>query len=473
MTTAFTRLTGVPGPRSTPLLGWRANFLRFLQNPLHFLEQLHGSYGPIAGIVENHPSMIFVFSPEYHRVVLSDQDLFYNLSLADGFFPIPSKAAIRDLNTNLFTMNGDSHKRMRRLVMPAFHKKYIEHHRDEIVRIANSIMQGWPDRGQIDVYEQMSTMMLQIAMRMFLGVDTQCDLSDLDKMLAHSLNDLFKKSVLMFPVNVPGTPYRRMLDNAECLATKLRQLIVQKRARLHEHRDVLATLIEARDENGTPLTDNELIGQAHILISAGHESSSSALTWTLFLLSQHPHVLADVLDEAESVLHGEAPTVEQLGQFKLLDYVIKESLRLLSPSSVGSRISSDVCEIGPYQFGKGTVITVCPHIIHRSPLIYTEPYKFMPLRWEKIDPSPYEYLPFSAGPRRCIGSSVAIMEFKIVLVMMLQRYRLTVVPGEKVDPVAKPILSPKNGLRMIVARQDRQFRKTEVQGAVHAMVDLL
>ncbi|MBA3470561.1 MAG: cytochrome P450 [Herpetosiphonaceae bacterium] len=472
MTTSVAKTRTVPGPKPIPVLGWRANFLQFMQSPLGYLGKLNQQYGTIAGLVENHQSMIFVFSPEYNRIVLSDQELFHNMSLNNGFFPIPETAAIRDLNTNLFTMNGEVHKKHRRLAMPAFHKNIIERHRDEIVAIAESTIEGWQPGSIIDIYQQMSQMTLRIAIQSFLGVDTTKYLHNIDDMLAHSLNDLFKKSVLMFPVNLPGTPYRRMLDNTERLGALIRELIAQKRANPHDHHDVLAMLIEARDEDGSALTDTELLGQAHILISAGHESSTSTLTWVLLLLSQHPDILADVLDEMDSLLHGAAPTTEQLGQMKLLDNVIKESLRVLSPSSVGSRVSADEFEIGPYHFNKGTLVTVCPHIIHHSAEIYDDPYTFRPSRWETINPSPYEYLPFSAGPRLCIGQSFAMMEFKITLSIILQRYRLTVVPGAVIDPVVKPILSPKTGVPMIVAHQDRRFRKTDIRGTIHSMVTL-
>jgi cytochrome P450 len=121
---------------------------------------------------------------------------------------------------------------------------------------------------------------------------------------------------------------------------------------------------------------------------------------------------------------------------------------------------------------KGSIVTINPYITHRLPELYPEPRAFKPERWETLDASPYDYIPFGAGPRMCIGASFAMMEIKLVLAMVLQRYRLTVVPGTRVNYQVKITLSPKGGLPMIVARQDRHFRTTEVRGTVQRLVDL-
>jgi cytochrome P450 len=198
----------------------------------------------------------------------------------------------------------------------------------------------------------------------------------------------------------------------------------------------------------------------------------AALAWTLLLLAQQPRILADVVDELDSVLHGGAPTLEQLPRLPLLERVIKESMRVLPPASVMSRVSTEPFQLGPYAMPKGSIVTISPYITHRLPELYPEPRAFKPERWETVDASPYDYIPFGAGPRMCIGASFAMMEIKPVLAMVLQRYRLTVVPGTRVNYQVKITLSPKGGLPMIVARQDRHFRTTEVRGTVQRLVDL-
>lgn len=249
-------------------------------------------------------------------------------------------------------------------------------------------------------------------------------------------------------------------------------LIARKRATSGDHQDVLATLIHVRDEDGTRLTDSELLGHTFTLLIAGHETSSNALTWTLFLLAQHPRVYADVVDEVTSVLGGAAPRLEHLARLPLLDRVIKETLRLLPPASVTSRISTAPFQIGPYVAPKGAFITLSQYVTHRLPDLYPQPYRFKPERWETFDPSPYEYLPFGAGTHMCIGMSFALMEIKLVLALLLQRFRLELPAQTQVNHHVKVTLAPKGGVPMHVHLQDRCFGKMPVRGTIHKLVDL-
>jgi len=231
-------------------------------------------------------------------------------------------------------------------------------------------------------------------------------------------------------------------------------------------------LLQARDEDGSTMTDREIIGQSNLLFAAGSHTSSSALTWTLFLLAQHPEVMHDVMDELDSVLGGSAPSPEQLFALPLLDRVIKESLRIFSPATFNTRKSTEDFEFGPYYLLKGTIVLYSPFIMHRLPDVFTEPARFLPDRWLTIDPGPYEYLPFGAGPRMCIGTHFALMQMKIILSMMLQRFRFAFVPNTRIDRKDLGSLTPKQGLKMTVHRQDRQFSSTPFRGNVHEMIEI-
>lgn len=165
------------------------------------------------------------------------------------------------------------------------------------------------------------------------------------------------------------------------------------------------------------------------------------------------------------MLRGSAPTVEQLGRMPLLERVIKESMRLLPTAAIGSRVSTGPFELGPYHFPRRTFVNFSQYLTHRLPELYPEPQRFKPERWETIDPSPYEYLPFGAGPRMCIGATFAMTELRIVLAMLLQRFRLAVVPGAQIDWGMTITLGIKGPLPMTVVAQDRRFSKTTIGAA--------
>src|SRR5207248_6542887 len=145
--------------------------------------------------------------------------------------------------------------------------------------------------------------------------------------------------------------------------------------------------------------------------------------WTLFLLSQHPRVMHDLMDEMDAKLKGGAPTIEQMyGELPLLEGVINESLRMFPPGMWIYRTSAGPFQLGPYKLPKGTHIIFSPAATHYRSDIYEEPHRFMPERWSTIDPSTYEYLPFGGGPRRCLGATFAQTELRIALALILQHF---------------------------------------------------
>ena len=222
------------------------------------------------------------------------------------------------------------------------------------------------------------------------------------------------------------------------------------------------------------LSEDELLGHVSVIFVAGHETSANALTWTLFLLSQHPEIAADLLDELDTVLKGEAPTVEQLQQLPLLERVIKESMRILPPVPWNARATFQPTVLEGYELPTGTEVWVSIYHTHKNPDIYPEPLKFNPRRWETLEVDNFQYNPFSAGSRKCIGAGFAMMEIKIVLAMLLQKFRFQCLPQQKITYKALIVLAPKGGLPMLINQQDRDFSQDVrgVEGNIQELVEL-
>src|SRR5438045_8615967 len=178
------------------------------------------------------------------------------------------------------------------------------------------------------------------------------------------------------------------------------------------------------------MTDTELVGQATILFGASFETTASTLTWTVFLLAQHPVIMRELMDELDRVLGRRPPSPEQLPQLSFLDRVIKESMRILPPVPFTIRAADeDQIPMGSLTLNHGARV-ICSHFLtHHLPDIYPEPELFRPDRWREIDPTQYEYLPFSAGPRACVGAMVAIQVLNISLAIILQRLRFNIMRG--------------------------------------------
>lgn len=460
----------IPGPRPDPVLGWRGALIAFGSDPIGFLMRSYQRYGPIVGLSRTEPVMLLAFGPDHNRQIFSDGQRFWtNLS---GRRPMPRDSAVARVSNGLLAMNGEKHRQQRRLMMPSFHRQQVNGYRDTMVALIDQVLSRWRPGEQRDIAQEMQMLTLAVAMKTLFSLDATPEARTLGELFKQSLEISFSPLEMLLPPTLPGTGAYRLARLAERIEVYVRALIAQRRALGAAHNDVLATLIAASDEDGQMLSDDELIGQTYTLFAAGHETSSNALTWTLFLLDQHPDVLADLHDELTGELRGDAPTVEQLERLPLLDRVVKESLRLMPPASVLVRVSTEAFQLGCYELPANTTIFLSPFITHRMPDLFTAPQAFKPERWEGSEPSLYAYLPFGAGPRMCIGTTFALMEIKLALAMIIQRFRLALLEGARVDPELRLTLRVRGGLPMRVHTQDRQFGCAPVRGSVAAVIDL-
>jgi len=476
----------VPGPRALPLLGAGAELLRFVLDPIGHVGALFRDYGPIAQLAVGSPTRlvstepnasgtVFLFGPELNRALLTNHADFHKCALTGPLYPreplTPRTRPLTRMLTGLFHVNESVHREQRRLLMPAFHRSRIESYRDEIVSVTEELLSEYRPGTTRDIRPDMMRLTLRIATATLFGAD----LGQRGLLIGHDLESwgATLRAANVLPFDWPGTPYRRWLELSHAIDARMVEVIREKREQPGAGRDMLSMLIEARDEAGGKLSEDELIGHAGVIFAAGHETSSNALSWTLFLLTEHPRILAELCDELRAQLHGDAPTPGDLAQLPLLDRVVKESLRLFPPAPLNHRITARAAELGDYRIPAGTEILSSIYHTHRMPELYPQPLCFNPDRWLNFEPGPYAYNPFSAGPRMCIGAAFALFEIKVVLAILLQRFRLELVPNQRIDRYFGITLAPAPRVLMRVQRTDRAFaRAAPVHGNVRSMLDL-
>ncbi len=489
-TTTYNPSLTVPGPSPVPILGRAANVFRFANDSIGYTRQLFQTYGPVVSLVAGGgtniysplpkcPGTVFVYGPELVRTVTTQHEIYYKYPLSGKLYRQRDISArtepLKRFGVGLFGINTDQHRQARQLLMPAFHKQRIESYRNDIVAITQSVLDQMQVGKLCDIDKLMRLLTMRVATKTLFGADIGDIGSSTGRLFEDAVGLLGTPMMALLPFDLPGLPYHRFLNLIAQLDDEMRAIITRKRAASSNDRDVLSMLIQARDfETGVELSEDELLGHTGVFFLAGHETSSNALTWTFFLLEQHPQVFADLLDELLNVLHGEAPTVEQLQQLPLLERVIKESMRVLPPVPWNGRVTAQPTELGGYTLPEGTEVLVSIYQTHHMSELYPEPEVFNPQRWEAFEPTIFEYNPFSAGPRMCIGAAFAMMEIKIVLAMLLQRYRLQCIPQLKIDRFGVIVMTPKHGMPMIVHKQDRQFVRGagDVRGNVREMVKL-
>jgi cytochrome P450 len=204
------------------------------------------------------------------------------------------------------------------------------------------------------------------------------------------------------------------------------------------------------------------------MFRGGYNPNGMALYWTILLLSRHPDAFRRLIDE----INGNTPTLEKLDKLPYLEAVIKEGMRLFPAGTWTGRLAMRDFELDSHPLPKGTWIVMSPYITQRVPELFPEPYCFIPERWLSNYYSAYEFMPFSAGPRYCIGASLAMMQLKIALSILVQRFSFTLKPGTQLDYAGLNSIRPKNGLPMILNAAGAQNPILPFKGNLHKVVQL-
>lgn len=459
----------------------------FSRDLFHHIRSLHDKFGPLGVIQDGGQKVAFLFSPELNQQVLSDTTRYQA-----RFFAIrgPKNSAQRRLTGGLLSMNGQQHRRNRRMVKEPFGRRAIGTYTDTIARLTDEMLDTWKPGEVRDVAEEMRRYMLQVTSTLLFGLDEPELALRLGDMIAEwvTMNDELGAGALV-PNETFSKRYEDLLTFAEQLEAEILQMIRRRRESNELGRDVLSILVRMHDEEGG-LTDEELVGQAAVLFSAAHMTTAHSLCWTLFLLAEHPTTMqrlwSDWQQEGDALEMPSQAAPERTAwgdtddpgesdaSLSLLERVIKESMRLLPASAYSQRINVEAVELGPYRLPRGTGIVFTPLVTHHLAETFPDPNRFLPDRWLTTKPSPYAYHPFGAGARMCIGGPLALVIMRVALRRILSRYRLSVVGGTDVSAhVESTMLVPTNGLWMSVHEADGQFEAAGVAGNVHELVDLV
>jgi cytochrome P450 len=265
--------------------------------------------------------------------------------------------------------------------------------------------------------------------------------------------------------------YSELLEFAKELEAEILSMIRLRKSK-PTGSDALSMLLNAHDSDGS-ISEGELVGHAALMFGAAHLTTAHTLAWTLFLLAEHPSIMSQLHNELSRELTGGFPTLEQLERLPITERIIKESMRIMPASSYSQRVAAMPIQLGPFQVAQGSPIVFSQFITHHMPEIYPDPESFRPDRWLTINPSPYQYLPFGAGPRMCVGAGLAMQILKMTLPTLLQKYKVTLVPHCEVNAkIISTMLAPVTSVRMKIDHQDGRFECQPVHGNIHEIVHL-
>lgn len=362
------------------------------------------------------------------------------------------------LGEGLLTNEGAPWLRQRRLSQPAFHRDRITAYAKTMSAQAEKEIAGWKDGEVHDLNADMMRLTLEIVAKVLFSTE----MAEETAKLGWSMNMLMQHTTggrMVLP------PFIRHLPLPFLLRVKraVRQLdetvygIIRRRhAQETDNGDLLAMLMQARDEDGSRMTDQQLRDEVMTFILAGHETTALALSWTFYLLGENPEAEEKLHQELEHVLAGRTPEAKDLPQLPYTEKVVKESMRLYPPAWSLARSVVTETEIGGFRIPVGANIVMSQWIMHRDPRFFPDSERFLPERWTAglTQSLPrFAYFPFGGGPRICIGAAFAMTEACLLLATIAQRIEFRLEPGHPVIPTPSLTLRPKHGIRMSLRRR--------------------
>lgn len=440
-----------PGPRQkvplSHLFSFRRDSLGFLRKVAHeFGDIVHFKLGPLRIVLVNHPDFI--------KEILSTQ----HSNFVKGR---PLQMAKKLLGEGLLTNEGESHKRQSRIIQPAFHTKMMSAYAPAMTEYAVRLMNGWKDGMRVDMMEEMVKMSTGIAGKTMFNMDIGKEAPAINKALK-SITSLFGRITLPFAevllkLPVPGTI--RFFRAAAKLDQTIYKIIEERRHNKLNNGDLLSLLLQEQEQTGGDggMTDQQIRDEALTLFLTAFDTTSLALTWTWYLLSQNPEIETQMHEEIDKELQGRIPTLEDYPRLKFTRMVFTESMRMYPPIYIIARQAVEDFSIGNYIVPGGTIVVVSPYLIHNDSRFHAEPGKFNPHSWAEdiigTTHSKYDYFPFGGGPRSCIGQHYAWLEGVLVLATIAQSWRLKLVPHHPVELEQLINLRPKYGMMMNVTQR--------------------
>lgn len=438
-----------PGPRSPSLL----QAIHLGLHPQDFLVACGRRYGDAFTMrLPGRPTQVVFSHPDAIKTIFTGSEDDLRAGEANTILePV--------LGTHsLLLLDGQQHLRERRLMLPPFHGERMQAYGEAMRRITDAAIDGWPVGRPFPLHEEMQSITLDVILRTVFGLEDGAQMHELRAALLRLLGVATSPLLLMTFLRRdlgPLTPWRRFVAlRAEVDALLFAELARRRAAGTAGRTDILSMLMEARDEQGNPMSDVELRDEMITLLLAGHETTATTLAWAVCRILEHPDVLARLQEERARVCGDGPVTAEHVPGLVWCDATVKEALRLTPIIQFVGRVLHAPLRIGGWDLPAGVMVAPCIYLVHQRPDVWPEPHRFDPTRFLETKPGPYTFFPFGGGVRRCIGMAFAMFEMKVVLAQVLGRLTLRLAPGYRAEIVRRSItLAPAKGMPVVIDRR--------------------
>ncbi len=427
----------------------------FALYPLPVLLDAYERYGPVFTMRVFHGNSVFMIGPEANHYVTVSHAA--NFSYREGHMGDLTPL----LGDGLLTIDGEFHHRSRRIMLPAFHHEVIAAALATMNTEIDRALEGWRDGQRIDIYYWTRRLALRIAMRALFGLDPDAAGARID--VARNFEQglgFWARDYWLQVLRGPGSPFAQMQNARRALDGIIFDEIARRRRSGERGEDVLSLLIDATDEDGDRLNDQQVRDEVMTLLFAGHDTTTSTIGFMFYELARHPDIAAALQDEQDHVLGGERPDAAVLmsGQLELLEMVQDETLRMYPPAWIGARKSLQTYEFAGQTVPGRAYVNYSSWVSHHLAHVFPEPTQFRPERFAPAAKAALPkgaYVPFGGGSRICIGMRFGKLEVKAIACALLQRFSFELEPGYKLRIRQMPTIGPRQGVPVIVHRRDR------------------
>jgi cytochrome P450 len=437
------------GPRGRWLLGNLHDFQRdqlgFYVDCARYGDVVPARLGPRRALLFYHPDAIEEILVARNR----------------EFIKSPGVKLLRPLlGEGLLLSEHDFWLRQRRLVQPAFHRQRVAAYGEVMIAYAARRLADWKDGDVVDVHHEMMSLTQAIVAKTLFDAEVSDEAHEVGtatRVLMQDFSARLGSLLQLLPTWLPTPGNLKARRAIERLDGVVYRIIAARRRSGGDRGDLLSILLDAQDaDDGSRMTDRQVRDEVMTLFMAGHETTAAALSWTWYLLAQHPDVDARLADELRAVLGQRPPTAADLPRLRYTELVVTESMRLYPPAYAMGRLNTVPTEVRGQPLEPGTVVILPTYVVQRDPRWFEEPEAFRPERWddERVKRNPrYAYFPFGGGPRQCIGNGFAMMEACLIVAAIAQRFRLALEPGQRITPTPYVTLRPEPGIRMLLSRR--------------------
>ncbi len=428
---------------------------RFANEPLPMLLEAYERYGPVFTLRLFHGNVVFMLGPEAnHYITVSHAS---NFLWREGHF----RDLIGLMGDGLLTIDGDFHRRSRRIMLPAFHHDHIAASVQAIFEETDSALERFRPGEHLDLYTWTRALALRVAMRALFGLDP-------DGPAAREIDaaGLFEEALAFYASEYilrifrgRRSPWARMQRAARKLDTLIYSEIAQRRRTGARGLDILSLLLDAEDEDGNRLTDVQIRDEVMTLLFAGHDTTTSTVSFMFYELARQPDIARELAAEQDRFCGGGRPSTGQLvsGELSVLEMVIEETLRKYPPAWVGPRRAIESFEFAGHTVPAKAFVNYSSWASHHLPDVFEDPEEFRPERFTPEARAALPkgaYVPFGGGSRTCIGMRFGQLEVRTIASLILERCSLELAdPGFALTIRQMPTISPREGLPMVVAER--------------------